>query len=92
MTAPVPETIERALYTVAQFCARNNIGRTQFYELVKAGTLEVVKVGVRTMVMAASERAWHESLKGPPSPTNRPTNVTRIRADTRRMPTNNNAH
>jgi len=36
------------------------IGRTKVYELIKAGLLEVVKIGRRTLVRTASIRALAE--------------------------------
>jgi len=55
-------TTDRAMYSVREFCRRNSIGKTTFYELVKAGSVVTVKVGSHTLVPAASESAWHASL------------------------------
>jgi hypothetical protein len=53
---------DRALYSVREFCRRNSIGKTTFFELVKSGAVVTVKVGTRTLVPADSERAWHATL------------------------------
>jgi excisionase family DNA binding protein len=71
MTSPSPKTLERALYSVKEFCRRNSIGKTTFYELVKTGAVETVKVGSHTLVPATSETAWHATLSR--TPTNKPT-------------------
>jgi excisionase family DNA binding protein len=36
--------------TVPQACARTNIGRTTFYELLKSGEIRSIKVGTRTLI------------------------------------------
>jgi 4'-phosphopantetheinyl transferase EntD len=60
---------DRQLYTVKEFCHRNSIGKTTFFELVKTGAVRTVKLGVKTLVPAESEREWHASLKSTPDPT-----------------------
>jgi hypothetical protein len=52
----------RQMYTVKEFCWRNSIGKTTFFELVKTGAVRTVKLGVKTLVPAESEREWHASL------------------------------
>lgn len=61
MTADTLEPT-RMLYSVQEFCRRNSIRPNTFYKLVHAGAIKPVKVGTRTLIPAASERAWHESL------------------------------
>lgn len=38
------------------------IGRTKLYELIRRGDIEAVKLGSRTLIRAASARAFIESL------------------------------
>lgn len=38
------------------------IGRTKLYELIQRGDIEAVKLGRRTLIRAASARAFMESL------------------------------
>lgn len=38
------------------------IGRTKLYELIQRGDIEAVKLGRRTLIRAASARAFIESL------------------------------
>jgi hypothetical protein len=35
---------DRQLYTVKEFCHRNSIGKTTFFELVKTGAVRTVKL------------------------------------------------
>ena len=50
------------VFTVSQFCERNNMSRTTFYELLKSGDLKAKKRGSRTIVLASDETAWLNSL------------------------------
>ena len=52
--------IERAFYSVKEFCERNAISRATFYRRVPQDQL--VKVGRKTLVPIACEQAWHASL------------------------------
>lgn len=54
--------IERQLYTRKEFCQRNGIGKTKFFELVKIGALRVVRLDGRVMVPAPSEARWLANL------------------------------
>lgn len=49
-------------FTVSQFCKRNNMSRTTFYELLKSGDLKAKKRGSRTIVLASDEMVWLNSL------------------------------
>ena len=53
---------ERGARSVAEFLQWAGIGKTQFYEEVKAGRLRIVKVGTKTLVPDESGRAWLASL------------------------------
>lgn len=48
--------------TVAEFCERYNICRPRFYELVRSGHLEALKLGRRTIITAEQERAFLAKL------------------------------
>jgi hypothetical protein len=52
--------VERAFYSIKEFCERNAISRATFYRRVPQDQL--VKVGRRTLVPVACEKAWHASL------------------------------
>lgn len=54
--------IARAGISVDDFCASTSIGRTKFYEEVKAGRIRVVKSGRRTIVPAGECHAWLDRL------------------------------
>jgi excisionase family DNA binding protein len=44
------------------FCRRNHIGHTKFYELLNSGQLRAVKVGSKTLIDEAEEERWKASL------------------------------
>jgi predicted site-specific integrase-resolvase len=45
-----------------EFCQRNSVGMTTFYQEVKNGRLKVRKVGKATIIPIEQEREWLESL------------------------------
>jgi len=47
--------------TVYEFMKWARIGRTKTYEEIKAGRLEAVKVGRKTLIPTRSASAWAES-------------------------------
>ena len=49
---------QRVNWRVNDFCEAHGIGRTLFYEEVKRGELNVIKVGKRTLVSDAEAKAW----------------------------------
>lgn len=51
--------------TVRRFCELHAIGRTTFYEEVKAGRLRTRKVGARTLVLSEDAEDWRRRLPGP---------------------------
>jgi hypothetical protein len=53
--------LPRMAIGVAEFCQTFAIGKSLFYEEVKAGRLAVRKVGGRTLVPTAEARAWWAS-------------------------------
>jgi excisionase family DNA binding protein len=53
---------EQQLYTVDDACRRLGIRRSKFYQLAKAGKLEIRKIGSRSVVPASSIARFIESL------------------------------
>lgn len=53
--------LPRMAISVAEFCQTFSVGKSFFYEEVKAGRLSVRKVGARTLVPTAEARAWWAS-------------------------------
>jgi excisionase family DNA binding protein len=51
-------TVDRAAYTVDEFCAAHGIGRTTFYAELKAGRIKVLKCGRKTLVPKTESDAW----------------------------------
>lgn len=45
-----------------EFCERNGIGRTTFYQEVKNGQLKIRKAGKATIIPIEQEREWLASL------------------------------
>jgi excisionase family DNA binding protein len=54
-TAKIALTVTEALYTM-------NIGRTRFYEEVKAGRIRIVKLGKKTLIPATEPAEWLKRL------------------------------
>ena len=52
---------ERVNLSVNEFCARNGISRSLFYDEVRRGELWPIKVGKRTLVPVREEARWHEA-------------------------------
>ena len=57
-TANLVPAVERAAYSINEFCVAHTIGRTQTYEEINAGRLETAKVGKRTIIPVPSARKW----------------------------------
>jgi hypothetical protein len=57
-----PLRLPPVAFTVDEFCQRNDMSRTTFYGLLKAGELKAKKRGARTIVLASDELAWLKSL------------------------------
>lgn len=49
-------------FTVKDFMATYSVGRTKFYEEVKAGRLRIRKMGKRTLIAKADAEEWLNSL------------------------------
>lgn len=56
-----PSDLPRMAMSVAEFCKTFSVGKSLFYEEVKAGRLSVRKVGGRTLVPLTEARAWWAS-------------------------------
>ncbi len=54
-----------AALTVKEFCERVRIGKTFFYQEVKARRINVVKAGRKTLIPATEVQAWLERLETP---------------------------
>ena len=51
-------------YDIPTFCRVYSIGRTKLYQEIKAGRLQVKKIGRRTIIPAASAELWLQNLEG----------------------------
>lgn len=45
-------------FSIAEVCATTSLGKTKVFEEIKFGRLKVVRVGGRTLVLAADLSAW----------------------------------
>jgi excisionase family DNA binding protein len=54
--------IEKRVFSINEFCSRYGVGRTTAYEEIKAGRLQVVKAGKRTLVPADAAESWIKNL------------------------------
>jgi excisionase family DNA binding protein len=55
-------TSNRGISPINDFCARNHLGRTYVYRLIKDGKLRAVKVGSKTYIREEDEAAWRDAL------------------------------
>lgn len=62
MTGPVSH--QASPLTVREFCERVRIGKTFFYEQVKAGRIEIMKAGRKTLVPADQVEFWNALCRG----------------------------
>lgn len=51
-------------YDISTFCQLYSIGKTRLYQEIKAGRLQVKKIGRRTIIPAAAAEFWIEHLDG----------------------------
>lgn len=56
-----PQTPRYAL-SVNEFCSACSIGRSTFYEEVKAGRIRILKAGKRTLIASTEAQRWLDSL------------------------------
>lgn len=54
--------VARTAYRLKEIAQRNAVGMTTLYKEIAAGRLRVRKVGRATIVTAADEAAWLDSL------------------------------
>ena len=54
--------VEKRAFSLNEFCNRYGIGRTTAYEEIKAGRLQVVKAGKRSLVPADAAESWLQNL------------------------------
>ncbi|MEP0940238.1 MAG: DNA-binding protein [Rhizobiaceae bacterium] len=54
--------LQKQAFTVAEFTECYGLGRTKFYEEVKAGRLRIRKVGKRSLISASDAKEWFDSL------------------------------
>ena len=59
LNSQLPAT-QRVNWRVDDFCRAHGIGRSLFYEEVKRGEIEIIKVGKRTLVPDSEAKAWQE--------------------------------
>lgn len=53
-----------AAFAVRQFCRWANISRSTFYKEVKAGRINPVKLGGKTLILVKEAERWLASLPG----------------------------
>jgi hypothetical protein len=70
--------MEKLTCTVKEALAALSLGHTKFYELVRAGDIDIVKIGTRTLVKVAS---LLRIVEGDSLSTNQSTTKARIGAD-----------
>ncbi len=49
-------------FTRREFCDRNGIGHSKFYEEIKAGRLRAHKLGRKVLIFADDEQAWRDGV------------------------------
>jgi excisionase family DNA binding protein len=54
--------MEPILLSIPDACRVLGIGRSKLYELINAGRLDIVKIGRRTLIRAASIRVLAENI------------------------------
>lgn len=62
MEHKLPPHIQPAAMSVLDFCAAAGIGKTRFYDEVRAERIRVKKCGSRTLVPMAELTAWLDRL------------------------------
>ncbi len=55
-------TTTRVNWRVDDFCRAHGIGRTYFYNEVKIGEINIIKVGKSTLVPDSEAKAWQERM------------------------------
>lgn len=57
----------KELFTIGDFAAMTNLGRTRIYELLKRGEVKAVKIGRRTLIRREDAEAWISNLAAYPA-------------------------
>ncbi|NNM72459.1 excisionase family DNA-binding protein [Enterovirga sp. DB1703] len=60
----MPPNQAKIALSIREFCFLASIGRSLFYEEVKAGRINVLKVGRKTLIPATELNAWLRRLSG----------------------------
>ncbi len=60
MQSSPPHFNPRVNWRVDDFCRAHGIGRTLFYDEVKRGENNLIKIGKRTLVPVSEAKAWQE--------------------------------
>ena len=55
-------SLPKLALSVDEFCATCSIGRSTFYEEVKAGRIHILKAGKRTLIASTEAQRWLDSL------------------------------
>jgi len=55
-------------YSIAEICETGPFGRSKVYEEINAGRLKAKKMGRKTIILDADQRAWLNSLPEFPLP------------------------
>jgi hypothetical protein len=62
MARPAPPLLDRAAYTVAEFCAAHRISRSTFYNLRKRGLGPVeARIGARVLISMEAASRWRRA-------------------------------
>ncbi|MET4493484.1 helix-turn-helix domain-containing protein [Bradyrhizobium sp. LA7.1] len=57
-----PPLIDDGAVSIDQFCSNNAVSRATVYREIASGRLEARKVGRKTVILKAAERAWLNAL------------------------------
>lgn len=58
------QSIEKRNYRISEFLKTYGLGRTKFYQEVKAGRLRIFKVGKITLISREAAEAWQTLNEG----------------------------
>jgi excisionase family DNA binding protein len=54
--------MERAAFSVTEFCQTYRVGRDRFYGEVRKGRLRAIKLGKRTLILKTDAESWASAL------------------------------
>lgn len=52
------DSVRRTMYSVQEIAARNGVSQQTIYRHARLGWLRFTKIGARSMISVADERAW----------------------------------